>query len=149
MNYKHGMFGTPTHNTWRQMMRRCHGYSSQAKWYRDKGIVVCDKWHDFNCFLEDMGHRPEGKTLDRIDSEKPYEPGNCRWATVVEQARNKSNNRVFQFEGRKVCLIELSELLGVCPETIRSRIKKGWPESEVLRPSTSRHHVTGRKKGTT
>jgi len=87
---KHGMSGTPTYTSWRHMKRRCLATNSN-KWhlYGGRGIKVCNRWLDFINFLEDMGVRPEGTTLDRIDPNGDYEPGNVRWATSAEQAKNK------------------------------------------------------------
>lgn len=83
-NTIHGMRGTPTYNSWASMKRRCGVHPKYIK------VKVCDRWQNFINFLEDMGERPEGKTLDRWpNAEGNYEPGNCRWATPKEQANNR------------------------------------------------------------
>lgn len=87
----HGKF-SPTYLSWLSMKRRCNTPDPRnRKWYFDKGIKYCDRWSDFTNFLKDMGERPEGMTLDRIDSDKDYSPDNCRWATAKQQIANRSN----------------------------------------------------------
>lgn len=83
------MWGTPTWNSWQAMLARCYrpvcnGYKN----YGGRGITVCERWHSFENFYADMGDRPKGKTLDRLDVNGNYEPGNCRWATPTEQRAN-------------------------------------------------------------
>jgi hypothetical protein len=87
----HGMHGSPTYITWRSMIGRCETPSNASfENYGGRGIAVCRRWREsFPDFLADMGVRPEGKTLDRIDNERGYEPDNCRWATASEQMRNR------------------------------------------------------------
>jgi len=86
-----GNWNTPTYRSWSNMKIRCYSEShKQFKDYGGRGIYVCDRWVDsFSNFLEDMGERPDGLTLDRIDCDGIYEPSNCRWATRVEQQANK------------------------------------------------------------
>jgi len=86
---KHGLTGTPTHSSWKRMFERCTNPKRRDyRWYGGRGITICDRWMTFVNFLADMGMRPEGMTLDRIDNSKGYFLGNCRWATWSTQFTN-------------------------------------------------------------
>lgn len=87
---KHLQCFTPTYNSWAGMKARC-SYKKHVSYknYGGRGIKVCPRWQDFRCFLEDMGQRPEGMSLDRIDPNGDYTPTNCRWATAKQQRENQ------------------------------------------------------------
>lgn len=117
----HGYSGTPTYETWLKMRSRCTSPSTaQFKHYGGRGITVCERWESFENFLADMGERPIGKTLDRIDVDGNYEPSNCRWATQSEQMNN--THRSVKYQGKT--LTEWSKELGVKYDTLSYRLRK-------------------------
>ncbi len=92
-----GRAGSPTYSTWQNMLTRCNTPSAGSyEWYGAKGIGVCKAWLSFPAFLSDMGERPEGKTIDRIDNGRDYSPENCRWATPKEQTVNRGDRGLVQ-----------------------------------------------------
>lgn len=123
---------TPTYKTWQAMMTRC--YNPKVKSYKDyggRGVKVCDGWHYFENFLAYMGERPDDMTLDRIDSNGDYIPGNCRWATRIEQNRNTRNNKVVEFDGVRMTQSEFAERIGVNQTTVSYRLRNGWTPEQV------------------
>lgn len=113
--------------------------------YGGRGIKICARWEDFENFLADMGERPKGTSLDRINVDGDYEPSNCRWATKAEQNRNKRGSVIVTYQGRQMCAMEAAELSGLGFQTLRNRMRRGWPEDEWFLPAmpktaqTSRH----------
>lgn len=132
--YTHGKSGTTTYITWENMINRCNPDSKQHKNYPQyHGISVCERWKSFDNFLEDMGERPLGKTLDRIDGTKGYEPENCRWATKKQQQQNIKSNRWITFNGRTECLSEWSRITGIPDNTLYYRLKRNWPLDKAFK----------------
>ena len=138
MNRQHGMAGKGKHSgaykTWISMRQRCL-YKSYRRWkdYGGRGITICARWSKFENFLIDMGARPDGYSIERIDNDGNYEPSNCRWATPVEQAKNRRNSRLFQFKGETRCLSEWARVLGFDRSLLRHRIDTlGWNHVEAF-----------------
>lgn len=124
-NTKHGLTATRTYVTWQAMLARCNRpqHPSYPN-YGGRGIHVCERWSSFQSFVADMGIRPPNTSIDRINNDGNYEPGNCRWATQKEQTRNTRVNALVMFQGREVTLAELAEIAGVSIGAITHRIKR-------------------------
>ena len=115
--------------SWSQMIQRCCNPNNRAyQDYGGRGIFVCVEWlKSFSSFLLHIGMRPgPGYTVDRIDNDRGYEPGNVRWATWKEQQRNRRGNRLLTFRGETHCIIEWAEITGLRKSTIRERLHRGW-----------------------
>lgn len=124
----HGMSNTPTHQAWINMRARCKSH----KRYKGR-ISVCDRWQSFDNFYEDMGDKPDGLTLDRIDNDGPYSPDNCRWATHRVQMNNTSVNHNITFSGKLLSITEFARQHNMHPETVRRRIcKLGWSPRDAV-----------------
>lgn len=116
------------------MIDRCESIKSdQFANYGGRGILVCREWREsFETFLRDMGERPVGMTIDRIDVNGHYSPENCRWVTPKQQCRNKRDNRVIEFDGYTRCIAEWAEIMGAKVSAIRMRLAKGWTVERTL-----------------
>jgi hypothetical protein len=154
LTYKHGgrcrSQSRAEWRAWGTMLERCADTKRpQKKWYIEKGITVHPEWaNDFGAFLRDVGRRPSDcHSLDRIDSTKNYEPGNVRWATWKEQARNRSNNRIVRYRGREVTLVEATELAGIRYKTVKSRLAHGWSMERALSESIDPRKVNAAHLG--
>lgn len=130
---KVGGRATPTYRTWQQMKARCLNPTvAHFPRYGGRGIRVCDRWMRFENFLSDMGERPAGTELDRINNDGHYEPGNCRWLTHKQNARNRSDNRMLVVGGRSMTLAEWAEETGLSKATLAGRLRLGWSADEVV-----------------
>jgi len=137
MKYElHGMRNTGTYKTWSEMRQRCSNKNKDNyKYYGGKGVKVCKEWDaSFNAFYRDMGERPENHSIDRIDSSGDYTKENCRWSVRKEQARNKNNNRIIEYDGRALCLAEWAEIYDLRNATIWRRLSKGMTPPECFLP---------------
>ena len=131
----HGMEGSLAWQTWESMKHRCYKKSSRGySNYGGRGIRVCERWrHSFKAFLEDMGPRPSADhSIDRIDNDGDYEPGNCRWALRSEQSRNRSDNRILEYRGERMCMTDWARRFGIRKSTLHSRLERGMSVEEAL-----------------
>lgn len=139
---KHRLYKNRSYQCWHQMMYRCYKPNHAAfKSYGGRGILVCKRWHSLFNFIEDMGERPEGMTIERIDNNRGYSPKNCKWATLGEQGINKRNSRRLS-DGRTIA--EWSHKLGISRSTLRGRLERGWTVNQLSKPPDKRHHAKTR-----
>lgn len=125
----HGREGTSTYNIWAGLIQRCtNPHNREYPRYGGRGIAVCERWlKSFSDFLSDMGEKPAGKSIDRIDNDGNYEPGNCRWATRKEQQRNRSTTAMLTYRGKTLPMAAWAEKLGIKRKILERRIRDGWP----------------------
>lgn len=135
-NTTHGLSRRAEYCAWNHMKARCSAPEGHKDYeaYAGRGITVCERWKDdFTAFFEDMGPRPgKGYSIDRIDVNGNYEPGNCRWATATTQARNKRDSVWIEFQGEHVSLQEWAERTGLDRKTIQWRLNQGWTVEKTL-----------------
>ncbi len=118
---------------WMQMLARCRNQNSPAYVrYGGSGISVCERWKKFQNFFDDMGDPAPHLTIDRIDNDGNYEPGNCRWATRAEQRRNQRNVVRLTFQGKTQSLREWAQEIGISIGLLSCRLKLGWSVEEAL-----------------
>lgn len=132
---------TPEYRAWQEMKRRClAAHRPKFDMYGGRGIAVCARWLDsFEDFLADMGPRPSTRhSLERKNNDGDYTPDNCKWATRKEQIENRRCSRKLTVGSRTLSLDAWSKETGTSYSTIHSRLKRGWPPEEALRPRTLR-----------
>jgi hypothetical protein len=125
----------PLYYVWKSMRDRCRNPKNrQWNYYGGRGISICERWDHFPTFVADMGERPPGHSLDRIDNDLGYSPENCRWADRKTQQRNQRRAVYVEIEGARYRAIELAEKHGVKFPTVVSRATRGLPLAEVVQP---------------
>lgn len=122
------------YSIWATMLSRCRDQNCSTYYkYGARGIAVCERWSKFENFLADMGEPPTAKhTLDRKDNLGNYEPGNCRWATAIEQQNNTRRNRVLTLLGQSDTVANWCRRLGLKPGTVSYRVHHGWSDEKAL-----------------
>ena len=145
-NTTHGKYNTPIYNTWGHLLQRCHNQNNDRFYdYGGRGIFVCRRWRkSFENFYKDMGERPKGKTIDRIDNNGPYAPWNCRWATKKTQSRNMRSNKMITYNGMTKCLSEWCEYLNLPVVRVSTRLLRGWGLDDAF--SNKLYNAHNRKK---
>ncbi len=134
----HGMAGTPVYLIWKTMIKRCHNPNDQNfRHYGGRGIHVCEAWRkSFIQFYNDVGPRPDGLTLERLDNSKGYEPGNAAWRSRHDQTRNKRNNIFYFHRGENLILRDIFRIYGTAKvnlTTVRRRVfVMGWSVAEAI-----------------
>ncbi len=125
---------TPTYWTWMNMRQRCtHPFARSFKNYGGRGITVCKRWREsFENFVKDMGVRPPGMTIERINNNAGYMKSNCRWATRAEQSVNRRNNRLLTFRNKTQPMSVWAKELNICYQTVFNRKKRGLSDARAL-----------------
>ena len=142
---KHMGKGTPEHNSWRAMRERCsRRANTHFTSYGGRGIEYCSRWGEFSNFLADMGPRPHGTSLERLDNNSGYTPENCVWASAKAQSRNTTRTKLLTYKGKTMCVEDWAKHIGVCSGTIRNRLKSMSVEEalEKIRYSKKCNHST-------
>lgn len=130
----HGMSRTPMYVLWTAIIQRCtNPHHARYADYGGRGITICDQWrYDFTAFYRHVGDRPPGKSIDRIDNDRGYEPSNLRWVTRRVNDRNRSSNRHLTHQGETLTVAEWCERLGLPRDTVGKRLASGWSDEEAL-----------------
>lgn len=128
-NITHGMSGNAAYGCWSSMHKRCRDEEN----YHGRGITVCYRWSEFPAFLEDMGERPSLlHSIERKDNNGNYEPGNCVWATRIQQQNNMRSNRLFEFYGITLSISAWSRISQVSTKAINHRLSRGWNDKKAI-----------------
>lgn len=143
------LWGTPTYWTWQTMKQRClNPTNNNYRYYGGRGITIDSRWHRLSGFIADMGLRPAGRTLERLDNTKGYYKANCSWETRKTQQNNRRACRYLEFNGQRLTVTQWAEQLSMNPKTISNRLNcYGWSiERTLTEPAMERRYRNGRYK---
>lgn len=131
---KHGAWGKPLFNIWKGMIQRCtNPKDKRYQRYGGRGIQICARWLDVNNFIADMTEGYEkGLQIDRINNDGNYEPANCKWSTTKQQTRNYSRNVVLDHDGKRMCVVDWADIVGISAKIIYERVAAGWSAKDAL-----------------
>lgn len=131
----HGLTQSRAYHSWVGLKERCLNRNNpKYELYGGRGIKVCERWlNSFENFFQDMGHPPDGFSLDRIDVNGDYRPENCRWANNVTQSNNRRTNKMVPYGERQVTLAEYERLTGLSQDALHLRLKRGWSMTDALK----------------
>lgn len=141
-NTTHGESRNPLYKVWTEMKQRCLNPSDvNFHHYGGRGIKVCERWRNsFRDFLSDVGKRPVGTSLDRINNDGDYEPSNVRWASASQQLANTRRVRKFEVGGEVLCIREISQKYGIHYNTLIQRLNKGMSPADAISTPISEKH---------
>lgn len=130
-----------TYTVWHGMIQRCTNPNNPSwKNYGGRGITICDRWRfSFESFFSDMGERPAGHSIERVNRNGPYQKDNCIWADNIQQARNRGNNRPLTFNGKTQTLAEWAEETSIPYFTLHTRLRRGWSIEQTLTERANNH----------
>ena len=134
-NFVHGRTGSPEYATWKSIIKRCTNPNDISfKNYGERGIKVCEEWmNDFMAFFNYIGPKPTQKhSIERINNNRNYQPGNVKWATQKQQCNNKRNNHRITLNGQTMTITQWADFVGIPPKTLHNRINLGWPPVKAI-----------------
>ena len=132
----HRQSKSPTYNTWRAMIERCNSKgNTHYRYYGGRGITVCEDWLKYENFLRDMGSRPDGLSIERINNDLGYSKENCKWATAVDQSRNTTRSVLIEWGGVVRNRCDWARIIGITSEALAVRIRKWGLNKAMTTPS--------------
>ena len=146
----HGKRNTKTYDIWNTMKQRCYNRKSISyKNYGARGITVCDRWRNsFSNFLNDMGEKEDGMSIDRIDVNGNYEPSNCRWANKIEQCNNTRVSHYLVYNGEIKTVTQWARILNVKSNSVLTRVRRGWEINKIFNTPLPKNKCSQNQKKT-